>query len=544
MVDTEQNTENTNSVTVWVPYGRDQANVIRNLSTNGFTQDYGVSVDLKLVAGGTLLPSILAGIGPDVYLGLDQASVINYAIRGALAELEEMDGCLEIMDEETSPIFNAAAITVLKIADADGDEHYYGLPETQGFSMMFVRLDILADLDIEIPQTWDDLYNAQTILQSNNMMIGVTTDYKYFLYQMGGDLWADGGMRINLDSEVGLTAFNKMCDMFTQYSFPYSYDAANRFRTGEMPIILSNYTGLYNQLKVFATELDGCWSFVPVPGIKQADGTINNDSISAVSAVVMIEASKNKESAWKYMRWYTGAECQEDYANEMVAIIGDSAKHNTANREALISMPWTYDEYLEVSKQFENLASVNNYPGYYFIDRYTNFAFLSAYNEGADPSTEILSYINTINTEITRKRQEFGLETLELGQKLSEKRFHQASTAMQALQQKYNANSKYTDAINLAKYGIANEKIVQLREAAKKLDELLAESWDGKTMTVPKVNGETITVPTYYNNVGKQTMEEKSDGSGGYSIDSLNELQLVFFISEALKDAADALASY
>ncbi|MBQ8310741.1 MAG: extracellular solute-binding protein [Clostridia bacterium] len=381
---TETVTDDTRSVSVWVPYGRDQANVIRNLSTNGFTQQYGISVDLKLVNGGTLLPSILAGMGPDVYLGLDQGTVINYAIRGALANIETMEEDFDAFIGADLPdserVFNDAAMTVLKIADADGVDHYYGLPETQSFSMMFVRLDVLAELKIEIPKTWDDLYVAQSVLESNNMEIGATSDYKYFLYQMGGDLWADGGMRINLDSEAGLAAFNKTCEMFTQYSFPYQYDGANRFRTGEMPIILAGYTGLYNQLKVFATELDGCWTFVPIPGWKTVneDGTvtINNDSISGVSAVVMIAAVKDKEAAWDYMCWYTGKECQADYANEMVAIMGDSAKHSTANRDALVSLPWTYAEYTEVIKQFDNLASVENYPGYYYIDRYTSFAFL------------------------------------------------------------------------------------------------------------------------------------------------------------------------
>lgn len=540
---TEELTESSRVISVWVPYGRDQANVIRNLSTNGFTQEYGVSVDLKLVTAGTLLPSILAGMGPDVYLGLDQANVINYAIRGALTDIEEMPG----FEDEilTGGVFNDAAMTVLGIADADNDMHYYGLPETQSFSMMFVRLDVLSDLGVEIPKTWDDIYKAQTTLQANNMEIGVSAEYKYFLYQLGGDLWADGGMRINLDSPIGLKAFEDMCDMFTQNSFPYTYDAANRFRTGEMPIIIAGYTALYNQLKVFATELDGCWTFVPVPGIQNADGTVNNDSISSVTAVVMISSTQNKKDAWNYMRWYTGAECQESYANEMVAIIGDSAKHPTANRDALVSMPWTYDEYVEVSKQFDNLASVNNYPGYYYIDRYTNFAFLAAYNDGADPKTEILSYINTINTEITRKRKEFKLETLELGQTLAEKRLDQASTALDALADKYNTTS-YKSLISAARYAIKNassdlEDYVLLQEAADDFNEILQSKWDGKYVKVKKVNGESVSKPSYYVNISKQTME-KDDG--GYAIEDLSELKMLYFIIEALNDAAEAFASY
>ena len=536
--------EVTNTISVWLPYGRDQANVLRNLTTNDFTPEHKIAVDLKLVNGGTLLPSILAGMGPDAYMGLDQGTVVNYAIRGALANIETMEhDSVEAFEEEMHAIFNQAAMQVLGIEDADGDMHYYGLPETQDFVMMFVRMDLLADLGIEIPKTWDELYNAQSALESNNMEIGVNTNYQIFLYQMGGNLFADNGMRINLDSKTGLEAFEKMCDMFTQYSFPYTYDAANRFRTGEMPIIIAGYTGLYNQLKVFATEIEGCWSFVPLPGIQDpVTGKINNQSISACTAVVMINGTDNVDGAWKFMKWQTGDNCQVDYASEMVAIIGDSAKHSTANRKALESMPWTRDEYEEVSKQYENLASVPNYPGTYIIGRYTNFAFLSAYNDDANPRTELLRYIKTINTEITRKREEFKLETLAIGSTLAEKRTAQIMAAIDALS-KIN-ETKYAKLIEDVKFAVVNEKIDQIYTAKAGFDAVLLADWEAAgspTMQITKVNGETITVPTYYKNVSKQTAEERD---GGYAIEDLNEQQLVFFIADALQDTAEALATY
>ena len=56
-----------------------------------------------------------------------------------------------------------------------------------------------------------------------------------------------------------------------------------------------------------------------------------------------------------------------------------------------------------------------------------------------------------------------------------------------------------------------------------------------------KVSGKTVEMPSYDMNVGKQTAEEKN---GGYTIGSLNEQQLVYFIGECLRNAADALASY
>ena len=541
-------------VVVWLPSGRDQANVVRNMTVNGFTQKQGIAVNLKLVNGGTLLPSILAGMGPDVYHGLGDDTVINYAIRGALMQIEERESPEEW--ERITEQFNKSAMLVFGVPDADDEWHYYGLPESQSFSMMFLRLDILNEIGIEIPQTWDDLYTAQSKLLHNNMEIGVGADYFPFLYQSGGSIWADDGMRINLDSEVALAAFNKMCNMFTQYSFPYDYSGANRFRTGEMPILISGYTGLYNQLKVFATELDGCWTFVPVPGTKVTDEDgnvrIDNHILAGSSAVVMVSGAKHQEDAWEYMKWYTGAEAQATYANEMVAIMGESAKHATANREALASMPWTSDEYIEVKKQFDNLLAIENYPGFYYVGRHTSFAFLAAYNDDKDPTTELLRYVNTINAEITRKRQEFNLETVELGSTLAEKRSDQIREALDVLEDRGLIN-RDSDLYEQAMYGIVNQNIDTLKVASEMFLKHCESNWDGVMKDVilvdgsvykNKVTGEPKQQPSYWVNVSKQTLPKEKHNGGGYEITDLKDSELFYFISQALLDTAEAYDSY
>jgi len=490
------------SIEVWLAYGRDQSQVIRGLINDDFTSNpkYGVPVNLKLVAGATLLPSILSGMGPDVYIGIGQGDVINYAIRGALVPLDQIESLSkEELDAATSH-FNEAAMMVLQIecAGENGnyEEHYdcgsgklhtYGLPETQNFNMMFVREDILADLDIEIPKTWEDVKEAIPILQANNMQIAMHNDCKIFLYQMNGELFADNGMRINLDSNVALDAFDTMCSMFTEYSFPYKYDFANRFRTGEMPIGFATYTATYNQLKVFATEIEGLWSFYPMPGYAQVDengevdeSNINNVSVSTVTAISIINGCEDLEGAWKFLEWHVGAECQIDYSNEMVAILGPSAKHATANEEALESLPWTDEEYEQLQLQFNSLASVPNYPGSYIIDRYTKFAFLSAFNDGLDPVTELQSYIKTINVEITRKREEFGLETLEEGQTLAEKRMEEAETKLLEIRESgsYSSDPICDNVLKLIE-GYQTEDYASLRSMADQLEELNSSTFAG-----------------------------------------------------------------
>ena len=206
-----------------------------------------------------------------------------------------------------------------------------------------------------------------------------------------------------------------MCNLFTMYSFPYKFDASNRFRTGEMPIVVGDYVGTYNTLTVYATEIAGLWEFCSLPGSKRADGTFNYDSLAGISASVILYGCEGDEllASWQFLQWQTRADIQANYGNRMVALIGPSAKYETANLKAIDNLSWTASEKAAIMNQMEHLSSIVNYPGSYIINRYTQFAFLEAVNEAADPIDALSGYIDAINAEIKRKREEFNLPTLE-----------------------------------------------------------------------------------------------------------------------------------
>ena len=449
-VTTEIDEEHANQIDVWLATGRDQSQIWRTMidAHGGFTYNTGAAVSLKLVTAGTLLPSILSGKGPDVYIGLGAADVINYAIRNAIIGIggkgsadvyntklytyRDADGNYttteEYLGEEnltfvTEPFsevvdgnFADAAMDTVTLLDTT-----YGIPQTMGFAMMFYRMDVLADLGIEVPESWDQLLSVLPILQSNNMTIGVTyiSALDFMIYQLGGSMWKYtdtnkysseyAGARIDLDSDVALEAFNFTCRLYTDYSFPVSFDAANRFRTGEIPIIISDYATLYNTLTVYATEIEGLWEFCSLPGSKRADGTFNYDSLATITATIILHGCDNPVAAWQFTQWQTGDEAQSTYGNKMVALIGPSAKYESANLNAINNLSWTASEKEAIMNQMEHMSSIVNYPGSYIITRYTQFAFLDAVNNSVDPIDAMTGYIEAINTEITRKRLEFGL---------------------------------------------------------------------------------------------------------------------------------------
>ena len=464
----------TPTIEVWLASGRDQSQIWRSMvdATDGFTDNTGSAVTLKLVTAGTLLPSILSGKGPDVYLGLGAADVINYAIRDAVLGVNGKDtrltdaqnavftGTQYTYKDENGRTYTSSTPEAGKTPSFTSETfedtvsgHYvqaamdaitllnvcYGIPMTMSFSMMFYRQDVLAKLGEEVPETWTELLSLLPVLQANNMSIGLNYEaaINIMLYQMGGNLWkyADNpeyaGAKIDLDSDISYEAFSFVCRLYKDYSFPVTYDAANRFRTGEMPVLVGDYISIYNQMVVFATEIDGLWSFTSLPGFKSTDkdkygsyaawGTHGNsteecyynyDSIANITATVMLNGCSNTAVAWQFMQWQTSAEVQANYGNRMVALIGPSAKYETANINAIKNLSWSASERAAINDQISHLSSVVNYPGSYIIARYTKFAFLNVKNKSALPVDALRQYIDTINAELKRKREEFGMKTL------------------------------------------------------------------------------------------------------------------------------------
>ena len=199
------------------------------------------------------------------------------------------------------------------------------------------------------------------------------------------------------------------------YSFPVTYEFANRFRSGEMPLAIVDYTS-YNTLIIFAPEINGLWEFTPLPGTaNELTQEINNVTIGGISTVMMMNSVSDNEKealgAWAFMQWYLSADIQSAYGNEMVALLGPSAKQPTANINALADMAWSTEEYNNLFSQFKAVACTPEFPGSYIIGRYTNFAFLDVYNNDAEPVDELQSQIVDINVELSRKREEFGLPT-------------------------------------------------------------------------------------------------------------------------------------
>lgn len=406
-------TEADETIEVWINSGRDQANVLKDLIEARFAQTYNVGVELKLVQG-ALLQSMVAGIGPDVALTLGGSDPVNYALRHAVVDLSQFPDY-----EEIEKRFNESAVTPFRLNGG-----VYALPERESFPMLFYRTDILEELELEVPETWEDVYDILPVLQRNMMGFGLpVTDIKsgvavggeslrtfgMLLYQNGGAFYTEAGRSSALDSEASMKAFQQWTEFYSSYGLPVEYDLANRFRSGEMPIAVADYT-FYNTLMAFAPEIRNCWEFTSVPGTMREDGSIDISVPNTVMASVILAESVKEEAAWKFLKWWTDSETQVAFARGLESIMGETARYPVANKEAMEQLPWTNKHYKALVHQWENVKGIPEVAGGYFTGRHVDNAFREVYNNHTDARETLLDYIRVINTEIASKRQEFGMD--------------------------------------------------------------------------------------------------------------------------------------
>lgn len=400
------------AVKVWLATGRDQAQVLRNLIDERFTPEYGIGVDLELVPLDVLVPATLAGTGPDVVLSVDQTKMMDFAMRNSLVDLSSLEGYDEVIKDFYPSALESVAY----------QEQIFGLPETQTFSMLFYRTDIFDSLEICPPETWDDYRKLIPVLQMNNYdahMPGtgaVQPILSSMIVQRGGDLYLGQGksygIASGLSEGVAMETFKNLTDFFTAYKLPASVDFANRFRTGEIPIGIADYTE-YNRFELLAPEIKNLWSFAPVPGTVGEDGTVDNTVVCATTQCIMLKTAqeRNREAeAWSFMKWWMSEDIQLAYANSIEAILGSSARYATANREVLKRLPWAASDLEKILEQFEHTRGIPPVPGHYMTSRMLEYTFDAVVTNGANPRETLYLNIKDINAELTKKRAEFHLD--------------------------------------------------------------------------------------------------------------------------------------
>lgn len=426
--DVYEGDEAKDAIKVWVLTGRDQGTILKTMIDDTFTTETGIKVNVEVVNPASLLNAVLAGRGPNVALSVGADQPVNYALRNAAEDLTQFDDVYEVLEEYSPSSYEQISL----------DGAIYALPETQQFNVMFYRTDILEELGLTPPNTWEELIEMLPTIQDNNMTVAIPTAggsstsapgatvvttntpdltmYFSLLFQYGGDLYNEKGTKTVVDNEAGVDAFADYTKWFTDYGIPIIYDFPSRFRSGEMPIGIQSYT-LYNTLVVSAPEIRGLWDFTVIPGTEVTDELgktyIDRSNFTSGSATMMIKTEDEtlRNNSWEFMKWWASSETQVRFGREIEALLGSSARYATANREAMKQLAWNADEIAVLDEQWDWNVGIREVPGGYYTGRHIANACRMIMIEKEDPRETILDYAITINEELTKKRTEFGLPT-------------------------------------------------------------------------------------------------------------------------------------
>ncbi len=412
--------EDESAMECWVMLGRDNAEALQQLISSEYNPTAKTKINLKLVQGG-IVEATFAGKGPDLALFMGGDFPIQLAARGVLTDLTTFSD----FDEVKSRFADDATV----LYQYNGGT--YGLPCDQTFPMLFYRSDILSEYGIDPAtdlNTWDGLLNCLPTLQRNYLEVGLilpvmtstggTTQvsaitepgntFAMLLLQQGLNYYNEEQTKTTFDTQEAVNAFDTWTKFYTTYSFQQTYDAFTRFRTGDMPVVIQNYT-FYNQLSVAAPEIKGCWGFQPVPGTVQEDGTINHASNSNGSGAIIFTKAADQEGAWDFIKWFTSTDAQVKYGNNIESILGTMGRYATANEEALQQLSWTTSEVNLLLDQLNSQVEIPIIPASYGVTRNVMNAFRAVVNDYDNARDTLFWYNKDINDEITRKLEDLGL---------------------------------------------------------------------------------------------------------------------------------------
>ncbi len=413
------------TITVWVSTGRDQMDVLRRLINESFTSRKNIKVELKLVDISIIMTAVAGGTGPDVLIGASNTMPMELGYRGAAYDLKQFSDY-----GETAAMFAPAAVDSYAF---EGKQ--YGLPDQMSFPVLFYRSDILAQYGIMVPETWEDLvsiipslatYNMQVYLDRESIQTlgaasGVGTSkainsvYLSMLYQNGGELYDEAGKETLLLSEESVDCFETWTDYYTKYGFSATISFVTRFRLGSVPLAIMDISN-YNTLSVSAPEISGKWGISLVPGTRREDGTVDHSIPVTTSSVVMIKPTVERDGtmneAWEFIKWWVSADVQTGYAREMEAVLGSSGRYMVANLESFEQTSWPVEIAAVLDDSLYWLREIRQIPGSYLTGRNLENAFYAVINDiSLDPLDTLAGYVESIDAEIIKKRQEYGLDT-------------------------------------------------------------------------------------------------------------------------------------
>lgn len=396
------------TIDVWIARGTEWAEVIKEMADEDFTPKTGIAINVNVLpasqlnAGNVnaLMLSITSGKAPDVALGVDITSPVEFAIRDQVYDLSKMSGFDEVRSR-----FVDATLTPYEYQGG-----VYAIPETMNFNVLYYRKDLLSKYGIDLPNTWEDMYKfVLPALYQEGLQFYFGRDFTQFLFQNGGEFYKNNGMKSALDTTEAYTAFKEYTELFTNYGVPETANFYQYFRSGIMPLGVGDFN-MYMQLSVAAPEIAGKWGIVPLPGHMNADGVIDRTAgaITEKGDIIMKQSDKPEES-WEFLKWWSSESVQTRFAKEVEAMMGAEARWNTANKNAFLSLSWNSEDIATIQEEWKWAKETPTVLGGYMTTRHLTNAWTSVVISGVDVREALEQAVKDINRELRMKQEEYGV---------------------------------------------------------------------------------------------------------------------------------------
>ena len=396
---------------VWVNRSSQYVQIMQKMIDEYFTPETGIEVDISIMPDQyKLVLSNSSGDTPDVATGINYTIPYELAIRGALVDMAQFDDFKEAAEPYEPGFFLTGTI----------DEGIYSMPETMNFWVQYTRTDVMDKLNLESPDTLEDVIDILPELQMRGLNYYYPTAGMLLMrnfhgttpliVQNGGALYGEDGVDgTTLGSEASVNGFTELTDLFTIYDLPVNVDNYyQHFRNGDIPIGIADYT-TYNLLTNAAPELANSWEISLIPGVEQEDGTIDRSTCGCAESTVIFQSdSEREEKAWEFTKWWSSTEVQAEFGQTLQITYGDEYMWPTANLEAFAQLPWDTDDKEVIIEAAKNVVDVARIPGTYLLEREMSNAFNDIVVNGDTAQTRIDAAVKTINREIDRKMEEFG----------------------------------------------------------------------------------------------------------------------------------------
>lgn len=397
-------------INVWVNRPITYVDIMQKMSDSTFTEDTGIRVKISVMPDpNKLILANSAGNTPDVALGLASFMPFDLAIRGALYDLSSFDDYWLVAND-----FAPGALVPYIL-----DDGVYAMPETLEFNALVYRKDVFNSLDLEVPDTWDDVIGLLPTLQRYDMNFYYPTSggtsLKWFyqtsplIYQNGGTLYSEDGLTTSIDEEKSYLGLKLLGDLYTTYSLPEQVPIFyNSFRYNKLPVGIIDFN-TYMQLKNAAPELVGQWEIAPYPGIyNEETDTVERWYIGNGTGGVMFKNSNDIEGSWEFMKWWMSTVTQTEFAYTLQATYGPEFLWLSGNLNAIENSPLDNADKQIILEQIKWLRDVPRTPGQYMLERGLSNIWNTVTFDGTPVRVAIDREVIIIDREIKRKMIEFG----------------------------------------------------------------------------------------------------------------------------------------